>query len=136
MAGPTAEITLRWKNGLVFEGGGAGRPPATVDGDAKLGSSPVETLLVAAAACTGSDVVAILEKQRVKLRSLEVAVKGTRREEHPRRFTAIHFRWSIAGDGVDETKARRAIDLSLEKYCSVVASLAPDIRISYDVAIV
>ncbi len=135
MAGPTAEITLRWKNGLVFEGGGAGRPPATVDGDAKLGSSPVETLLVAAAACTGSDVVAILEKQRVKLRSLEVAVKGTRREEHPRRFTAIHFRWSIAGDGADETKARRAIDLSLEKYCSVVASLAPDINVTYDVAI-
>jgi len=135
MAGPTAEITLRWKNGLVFEGGGTGRPPATVDGDAKLGSSPVETLLVAAAACTGSDVVAILEKQRVKLRSLEVAVKGTRREEHPRRFTAIHFRWSIAGDGADETKARRAIDLSLEKYCSVVASLAPDINVTYDVAI-
>ena len=101
MAGPTAEITLRWKNGLVFEGGGAGRPPATVDGDSKLGSSPVETLLVAAAACTGSDVVAILEKQRVKLRSLEVAVKGTRREEHPRRFTAIHFRWSIAGDRLE-----------------------------------
>ena len=34
MAGPTAEITLRWKNGLVFEGGGAGRPPATVDSNA------------------------------------------------------------------------------------------------------
>jgi len=135
MAGPTAEITLRWKNGLVFECGGAGRPPATVDGDSKLGSSPVEMLLVAAAACTGSDVVAILEKQRVTLRSLEVAVKGTRREEHPRRFTAIHFRWSIAGDGADETKARRAIDLSLEKYCSVVASLAPDIKVTYDVAI-
>ena len=62
-------------------------------------------------------------------------MKGTRREEHPRRFTAIHFRWSIAGDGADETKARRAIDLSLEKYCSVVASLAPDINVTYDVAI-
>ena len=135
MAGPTAEITLRWKGGLVFAGGGAGRPPATVDGDSKEGTSPVEMLLVAAAACTGSDIVPILEKQRVKVRSLEVAVTGTRREEHPRRFTAMHFRWRIAGDGVDETKARRAIDLSLEKYCSVVASLAPDIRISYDVAI-
>jgi len=136
VAGPTAEITLRWKGGLVFTGGGAGRPPATVDGDSKEGTSPVEMLLVAAAACTGSDIVPILEKQRVKVRSLEVAVTGTRRENHPRRFLAIHFRWSIAGDGVDETKARRAIDLSLEKYCSVVASLAPDIRISYDVALV
>jgi len=135
VAGPTAEITLRWKHGLVFEGGGAGRPPATVDGDSQVGTSPVEMLLVAAAACTGSDVVSILEKQRVKLRSLDVAVQGTRREEHPRRFLAIHFRWSIAGDGADETKARRAIDLSIEKYCSVLASLAPDIKVTYDVAI-
>jgi len=135
VAGPTAEITLCWNSGLVFTGGGLGRPAVTVDGDSKEGSSPVETLLIAAASCTASDVVAILEKQRVKLRSLDVAVKGQRREEHPRRFTAIHFVWTIAGDGADETKARRAVDLSLEKYCSVVASLAPDIRISYDVAI-
>ena len=135
MAGPTAEITLSWKSGLVFTGGGKGRPAVTVDGDSKAGSSPVETLLIAAASCTASDVVSILEKQRVKLRSLDVAVQGQRREEHPRRFTAIHFVWTIVGEGADETKARRAIDLSLEKYCSVVASLAPDIKVSYDVAI-
>jgi len=62
-------------------------------------------------------------------------VKGTRREQQPRRYTALHFVFTIAGDGADEVKARRAIDLSLEKYCSVVASLAPDIRVTYDVQI-
>src|SRR2546428_2416262 len=82
-----------------------------------------------------SDVVVILQKQRVVLRSLEIAVVGTRREMEPRRYTALHFRFAIAGDGADEAKARRAIDLSLEKYCSVVASLAPDIRVTYDVAL-
>jgi putative redox protein len=92
-------------------------------------------LLVAAATCSASDVVLILEKQRVALRALEVALRGTRREEEPRRYTALHFVFTISGDGVDETKARRAIDLSLEKYCSVVASLAPDIHITYDVAL-
>ena len=135
VAGPTADVTLRWQSGLVFEGGPAGRPSALVDGDSKGAASPVETLLIAAAACTAADVVGILEKQRVALRALEVGVHGTRREEYPRRFTAMHFRWRIAGEGADETKTRRAIDLSLEKYCSVVASLAPDIRITYDVAI-
>src|SRR5882724_11741086 len=73
-----------------------------------------------------SDVVLILEKQRVALGALEVALRGTRREEQPRRYTALHFVFTISGVGVDETKVRRAIDLSLEKYCSVVASLAPD----------
>jgi putative redox protein len=133
MAGPVAEITMRWRERLVFEAGAPGRPLVLVDGDSTVATSPVEMLLVAAATCTASDIVLILEKQRVALRSLEATVRGTRREEQPRRYTAIHFAFTVAGEGADEVKARRAIDLSLEKYCSVVASLAPDIRITYDV---
>jgi putative redox protein len=89
------------------------------------------TLLLAAASCTGSDVVAILKKMRVELRELRIEVAGVRREEEPRRYVAIHFDYRLAGTGLDETKARRAIDLSLEKYCSVIHSLAPDIGITY-----
>jgi putative redox protein len=76
-------------------------------------------------------VVLILEKMRVGLRQLRIEVHGTRREDHPRRYTAIRIEFHLAGDDLDESKARRAIDLSLEKYCSVVASLAPDIAFSY-----
>jgi putative redox protein len=133
----TAAVSLRWREagGLVFEGGGAGRPPIVVDGDTKLATSPVELLLLAAGTCTAADVILILQKQRVKLRGLEIAVEGTRREEEPRRYTAIHFRFTVTGEGADEAKARRAIDLSLQKYCSVVASLASDIPITYDVTV-
>jgi len=66
---------------------------------------------------------------------VDVAVQGTRRDEEPRRVTAIHYRWTITGAGLDEAKVRRAIDLSLEKYCSVHASLAPDIPVSYDITL-
>ena len=135
MAGNTAGVTMRWREQLVFEGGGGDRPPIVVDGDTKVATSPVELLLLSAATCTSADVVSILEKMRVVLRSLEVAMTGTRREEYPRRFTAIHFQFSVSGEGADETKVRRAVDLSLEKYCSVMASLAPDIQVSYDVTI-
>jgi putative redox protein len=137
MAGPTAEVTMRWLRDLQFEGGGSsgGRPMMLVDGDTKVATSPVELLLLAAATCTASDVVIILQKQRVQLAALDIAVRGTRREEQPRRFTAIAFHFAVRGDGADEVKVRRAIDLSLEKYCSVIASLAPDIPISYDVTI-
>jgi putative redox protein len=129
------EITTRWRAGLTFEAGAGTRPAITVDGDSRVAPSPVELLLVAAATCTATDVVVILQKQRVGLRGLEVVARGTRREQEPRRYTALHFVFTIEGDGADETKARRAIELSLEKYCSVVASLAPDIRVSYDVAL-
>ncbi len=133
--GKTAEVSVRWKEQLQFEGGSAGKPPILVDGDTRVATSPVELLLVAAATCTAADIVIILEKQRVKLAALEIAVRGTRRETDPKRYTAIVFHFTIRGEGADETKARRAIDLSLEKYCSVVASLAPDISISYDVTV-
>jgi putative redox protein len=126
---------MRWLDDLRFEGGAAQRPAIVVDGDSKTATSPVQLLLLAAATCTATDVVIILKKQRVQLAALDVAVRGTRRETEPRRYTAIDFRFTIRGEGADEAKARRAIDLSLEKYCSVVASLAPDIRIGYDVTV-
>lgn len=135
MAAPVAEVSMRWTRELRFAGGGIGRPEIQVDGDSKAATSPVELLLLAAATCTASDIVIILQKQRVELESLDISVQGTRRDEQPRRFTAIAFHVAVRGAGADDTKVRRAVALSLEKYCSVVSSLAPDIAISYDVSI-
>ena len=126
------EVTLRWREGMTFEGAAHGRSPVPVDADSITAISPVELLLLAAASCTAADVVSIMSKQRVPVQSLDITTRGTRREEEPRRFTALHFRFTLSSTGATEAQARRAIDLSLEKYCSVVASLAPDMRISYD----
>src|SRR6185503_12000100 len=103
-----AEVSVRWTSELRFEGGGAGRPAIALDGDAKTATSPVELLLLAAGACSASDVVIILKKQRVELKALDVVVRGTRREEQPRRYTAIAFEFAVRGAGADETKVRRA----------------------------
>jgi putative redox protein len=130
----TAEIkhiALDWEQGMIFRGGAPDGPRILIDADNAQAPGPMLTLLLAAASCTGSDVVLILEKMRVGLRKLRIEVHGTRREETPRRYTSIRFEFHLAGEGIDESRARRAIDLSLEKYCSVVASLAPDIAISY-----
>jgi putative redox protein len=128
---------MRWVKQLQFEGRGTGgdRPTILVDGDTAVATSPVELLLLAAGTCTASDIVIILEKQRITLELLDIEMTGTRRDEQPRRFTAIAFHLRVRGAGADEVKVRRAIDLSIEKYCSVIASLAPDIPITYDVAI-
>jgi putative redox protein len=131
MARQTKRATLIWQDGLRFAGGESGGPAITVDGDNVMGPGPMLTLLFAAAACSGSDVVLILEKMRVRLRELRIEVAGTRREEEPRRYVAIHLDYHLGGQGIDPMKARRAIDLSLEKYCSVIHSLAPDIAVTY-----
>ncbi|HEY3011596.1 MAG TPA: OsmC family protein [Gemmatimonadales bacterium] len=131
MEDETKRITITWQEGLRFSGGAPDGPMVTIDGDNAAGPGPMSTLLLAAAACSGSDVVLILEKMRVRLSELRIDVAGVRRKEEPRRYVSIHLDYRVVGEGLDQTKARRAIDLSLEKYCSVIHSLAPDIAITY-----
>jgi putative redox protein len=131
MAGETKRATLIWQGGLRFSGGELGGTAITIDGDNAAGPGPMLTLLLAAAACSASDVVLILEKMRLSLRELSLEIKGTRREEAPRRYITMHLDYRLSGESIDPEKARRAIDLSLEKYCSVMHSLAPDIAITY-----
>jgi len=127
----TKRVVLTWQDGLRFTGGAPEGPSTAIDGTNVAAPGPMQTLLLAAASCSGSDVVVILEKMRVQLRQLRIDVTGVRREQDPRRYTAIHFDYQLGGEGLDRAKATRAIDLSLEKYCSVIHSLAPDIAITY-----
>ena len=131
MTAETKRVTLTWQQKLVFQGGEPGGPVSTIDGDNAAGPGPMLTLLLAAAACTGADVALILEKMRITLRDFRIEASGVRREEEPRRYTAMHLEYHLRGDGLDEAKAQRAIELSITKYCSVVHSLAPDIRITH-----
>jgi putative redox protein len=131
VATETKKIVLAWQEGLSFRGGEPGGASILIDGNNAAGPGPMVTLLLAAASCTGSDVVVILQKMQVAFTTLSLEVSGIRREAEPRRYTAIHFDYRIGGAGIDPAKARRAIDLSIEKYCSVIHSLAPDVAITY-----
>jgi putative redox protein len=131
MPGETKRVTLAWQRGLRFVGGDPGRSIITIDGDNEAGPGPMTSLLLAAAGCTGSDVVSILQKMRVPFTALDVEAAGVRREQEPRRYVSIHLDYRVGGEGLDPAKVRRAIDLSLEKYCSVIHSLAPDIAVTY-----
>ena len=92
--------------------------------------SPMETLLMSAAACSSIDVELILVRMRQNLTSLEVRVEGERREDpKPAKFTKINLHFIIHGK-VKEKKAESAIEMSLEKFCSVTHSLDPKIEIT------
>ncbi len=136
MPGETKKVTVTWEGGMRFRGGQAGGPTTLIDADNTDAPGPMLTLLLAAAACSGADVVSILEKMRVELDSLRIDVAGLRQSQAPKRFRSIRFSFRLGGGRLDEAKARRAIDLSLQKYCSVVHSLAPDIAVEYDLDLV
>jgi putative redox protein len=131
MSAETKRVAVRWTQGLAFKGGEPGGPETVIDGDNALAPGPMLTLLLAAASCTGADVVSILQKMRVEVLELTIEASGVRREQEPRRYTAIHFDYRLRGTGLDAAKASRAIDLSIEKYCSVLGSLAPDIAVTH-----
>ena len=132
----TKRVVLRWEEGLRFVGGSPDGPRTTIDGDNAAAPGPMLMLLLAAASCSASDVVLILQKMRVQLRELRIEVAGQRREEEPRRYTSIHFDYHLGGEGLDQAKATRAVDLSVEKYCSVIHSLRPDIAVTHAVTLV
>ena len=90
---------------------------------------PSDLLLLAAASCTAYDVVDILEKQREPLEGLEVLCTGEQQTEPPYNFVTIHIKYIIKGD-VKPQKVDRAIKLSEEKYCSVLATLRAGVELS------
>ena len=132
----TRGVRLEWTGeGLKFQGGGTHpeTPPIVIDGNNDGAPGPMLVLLLAAAGCSGSDIVLMLNKMRVRLHRLSIAVEGVRRDRDPQRYDAVHLLYHMAGDGLDDHKAERAVSLSIEKYCSVVHTLAPDVAVSYEV---
>jgi putative redox protein len=103
----------------------------TLDGTRKNGFNPKALLLSALAACSGIDVVEILEKKRVTFSDLSIDVETEQTEEHPRVFKDIHMRFMIRTDEENEDKVKKAIELSLEKYCGVSAMLRKNSPIHY-----
>ena len=129
-------VRLEWLGeGLRFKGGGTEPPSPDIilDADSEEGPSPMLALLLAAGGCSGADVVHILGKMREPATEVSIEVSGLRRDDHPRRFTDIHFVFHIRGGDVDRDKAEHAVELSVTKYCSVIHSLAPDVTVTYDV---
>ncbi|MGH7555941.1 MAG: OsmC family protein [Longimicrobiales bacterium] len=128
-------VALRWTGeGMQFVGGAPDRPEVLLDGNGRVAPSPVQTLLLALAACTGSDIVEITGKMRVTLASLQVHVEGDRNQDFPRRFNRIRMVFRAGGVAEsDRDKVRHAVRLSEEKYCSVLHTLRTDLAFSSEV---
>jgi putative redox protein len=102
-----------------------------IDGNKKNGFGPKALLLSAIAACSGIDVVEVLKKMRVDFSSLEIEVKADQTKDHPRVFTDIYIVYRLKTDKINEEKVRKAINLSLEKYCGVAAMLRKNSPVHY-----
>ncbi len=106
-----------------------------IDGDKKNGHGPKALLLSGLAACSGIDVVDILEKMKIIFSNFIIEVAAEQTEEHPKVFTEINIVYRMKTDAANEDRVKKAIDLSLEKYCGVSAMLRKNSPINYTLTI-
>ena len=127
-ARPTSTtVDAVWRGQRRYEIGRPGGPAVTIDGAAQAGLGPVDTMLGALAACSAIDVVEYLAKRRTPVERLSVRVDADRCGSVPRRVLRARLEFAVDGAGIDAPHAERAIALSFRTYCSVSASLAPDL---------
>ena len=106
------------------------------EGSLRPGPSPMELMLIGTGGCSSFDVIHILERGREPVEDCTVDIEADRAETDPKVFTRIHMRFTVTGRGLDPKKVERAVQLSLEKYCSASAMMAKTATITHDIEVV
>lgn len=130
------KIVTRMLEDEVYEATNAAGHSVNLDmraADKKKAQSPTELLLSSLAGCGAVDIVLILKKRKKTITDFIIETTGIRRDETPRRFTDIHCKYIITSPDVEEEELNKVAALSLEKYCSVAASISSNITFSVEV---
>lgn len=127
---------VKWVQNMQFVGQSGTGHAIVMDahpdyGGENTGMRPMELLLVGLGGCSGMDIVSILKKKKQDIRGLEINVKGQQPDSYPKRFTEIEIEFIVKGKNLSEEAVKRAVELSMNKYCSVKATLEHSAKIIY-----
>lgn len=110
--------------------------PHVVPDQASTGFSPTELLLAGAGACAAWDVIGIMRKRRRPLTSLQVHVEGHQDDKPPNAYNRLRLHFIVSGPQLDHDELQRVLRLSLNRYCSVLATIRPGAQIEESIEIV
>lgn len=133
------EAEVGWVKDYVFLGSDPDGHSVVFDSSSEgagKGISPMRALLTCLGACSGMDIVAILGKRKQNLTSLKIELSGERPAfGNPKPFTSVTLKYVITGKGLERPYVEEAVKGSVEKYCSVAATISgtSKIRYSYDI---
>ena len=130
-----------WQEHRTFVGESGSGHTVAMDGAPEhggrnLAARPMEMLLLGMGGCSAFDVVGMLERARQPLDRLELEIEADRAEDIPQVFTRIHVLYRAFGNGLSEAQVRRAVDLSVTKYCSASLMLGETAEITYDLELI
>ena len=131
----TMTTTIHHLVGKRFVGITPDQQRVMIDGEktAQTGMRPMQLLLNALGSCAAYDIVEMLAKRKLEVRSYRIELTGERAEETPSRYTRVHARHIFDVPGLDERLAKRFVGLGMTKYCSVSASM--NAEIDYEVVL-
>ena len=135
------KATVKWLDGVSFEGGSESGHSVVMDGAPESGGKndgmrPMEMLLLGIGGCTSYDVVTILKKSRQEVTDCRAEIVAERSESIPKVFTKIHLHFILEGKAIDASVVERTINLSAAKYCSASIMLEKSVVITHDFEIV
>ncbi len=106
------------------------------NGGHDLAFRPMQLLLAAFGGCSAIDLIGILRKQREPLQDLKITVTGEREKDAvPALYTEVHAHFKLFGN-INPEKAERAVQLSVDKYCSVAKTLEKTAKVTYSFEII
>lgn len=128
-------------DGLQFVGESRSGHAIVMDADPGVGGKntgprPMELLLLGIGGCSGMDVISILQKKRQQVTGFEITVKGQKAEEYPKKLTDVTLEFVVKGKNISEEAVKRSVDLSMNKYCSVKATLEGSAQINFSYKII
>jgi putative redox protein len=135
------KVTTVWQEALAFDATDESLHKVRLDttqegGGLDSGMSPKKMLLASLCGCSGMDVVDILKKMKVAFTKLEITAEAEQTEEHPKVFKSIQLVYSSDVSIEEEDKLKRAVSLSMEKYCGISAMLAKHCTIDYSTQLI
>ncbi len=131
------KVFIKQVEGLSLVGKGNSNHWVAMDGDKTFGGAeaatkPMELILLGFGGCTSMDALSILRKMREKVMDYQVEIKAERADEHPMVFTKINLQFTYIGRKLNPDNVKKAIELSMTKYCSATAMLEKTAEITYD----
>jgi len=135
------KTTATWVSDLAFDVTSDNNHTIRLDttkegGSINSGMSPKQVLLGALCACSGIDVLSIIDKMRVTYSKLYISAMAEQTAEHPKVFKSIEMLYSIDTTAEDAEKVEKAIHLSHEKYCGISAMLKKHCDITFTIELI
>ena len=132
---------VKWVENVMFVGESPSGHGVVMDGSPEVGGRnmgvrPMEMLLLGMGGCSSFDVVGILKKSRTDFVDCVVELEAERADDVPAVFTRIHAHYIVKGRNIKPETVERAIELSMEKYCSASIMLGKTAEITHDFEIV